>query len=237
MKYSLKNKQVKTTLETLHAKAKNDWKVMLLYAPQIIWGMLRGRSMMKAFTPNMAKHAYMPVNEAGGKLLYNMVRSTGAKHIIEFGSSFGIGTIYLAAAAKDNGGHVFTTEIEAYKCLETKKNLKAAGLEKYVTLLEGDALKTLQDIAPNIDLVFLDGWKDLYNDVLDLLLPKLRNGAMVIGDNITLAEAKDYFARVSAENSGFVTSVVNKDTSISCYVGRDLVRNAIKINEDSSLRT
>lgn len=220
MRYSLKESRVQQTLATLHSEAKGDWKIMLKYAPRIIWGLLRGKSMMKALTPGMAKNAYMPVNVEEGQFLYNIARSTRAKHIIEFGSSFGVGTIYLAAAAKDNGGHVITTEIETYKCQVTKENLNKARLENYASVLEGDALKTLQDVSSEIDLVFLDGWKDLYNDILDLLLPKLKDGAVVIGDNIDLAEAKEYFARVSAKDSGFITSIVNKNTAISCYVGK-----------------
>jgi predicted O-methyltransferase YrrM len=219
-KYSLEDALVKQTLNKLHENAKKDWKIMFKYAPKIVWGLLRGKSMMKALTPSMAKDAYMPVSEKEGTLVYNIARSIRAKHIIEFGSSFGVGTIYLAAAAKDNGGHVVTTEIEPYKCEVTQNNLQNAGLDKYVTLLEGDALQTLQTINNDIDLVFLDGWKDLYNDVLDLLLPKLREGAVVIGDNITLAEAKDYFRRVSDKNSGFVTSTLNKEMSLSYYVGK-----------------
>lgn len=218
---SLENDLIKQTLEKLHLDAKGDWKIMLKYAPRIIWGLMRGKSMMQSFTPNMGKDAYMPVSEEEGKLLYNIARITNSKHIVEFGSSFGVGTIYLAAAAKDNGGHIITSEIEPYKCQVTKENLKKAGVEKWVTLLEGDALQTLKNVEPNIDMVFLDGWKDIYNDVLDILLPKLKKGAVVIGDNINLPDAKQYLSRVLDEKSGFSTSIVNKVTAISCYIGNE----------------
>ncbi|WP_133405568.1 O-methyltransferase [Parashewanella tropica] len=211
---------VQQTLDVLHDEAKLDWKPMLKYAPQIIWGLMKGKGLMKALTPEMAKDSYMPVSKEQGEFLYNMVRATNAKNIVEFGTSFGIGTIYLAAGAQDNDGHVYTSEIEPHKCQVANQNIAKAGFSDSVTLLEGDALETLKTVEDGIDLLFLDGWKDLYNDVLDLMLPKLRIGATVIGDNITLAEARKYFARVSAPGSGFVTTVVNKDTALSCYIGK-----------------
>lgn len=216
---SLHDPNVQKVLETLHARAKGDWKIMLKSFPQFLWGILRGKSMMQALTPEMLKDAYIPVSKEQGKLLYSVARSMNAQHIVEFGSSFGLGTLYLAAAAKDNAGKVTTTEIEPFKCQATLQNVADAQLTEYVTLLEGDALQTLQDIEPGIDLVFLDGWKDLYNDVLDIVLPKLRVGSIVIGDNINIGEAKQYFARVSDPSSGFVTTTTNKSTAFSCYMG------------------
>lgn len=220
MSHALNSVNVQNTLTQLHADAKGDWKTMLKYTPTVLFGLIRGKSMMKSLTPKMAENAYMPVSEDSGRFLYNIVRATNAKNIVEFGTSFGVGTIYLASGAKDNGGQVYTSEIEPHKCQVATVNIAKAGLADYVSVLEGDALKTLQNVPDGIDLLFLDGWKDLYNDVLDLLLPKLKIGATVIGDNITLAEAKEFFERVSADDSGFITSIVDKDTSLSCYVGK-----------------
>ncbi|MEM7271988.1 MAG: class I SAM-dependent methyltransferase [Actinomycetota bacterium] len=218
---TLATEQVRSTLDALHEDAKGDWSTLVRNAPQVLWGLARRQGMMQSFTPAMASEAYLPVSRDGGRLLNTVARATGARHIVEFGTSFGLGTIYLAAAAKDNGGHVTTSEIEPNKCRVAAENLDRAGLTDHVTILEGDALETLADIEPGIDLLFLDGWKDLYNDILDLLLPRLRTGAIVIGDNVNLAEARDYFDRVSADDSGFVTSRVGRDTSISYYLGTE----------------
>ena len=216
---TLQENQVQQTLSNLHAQAKGDHKLMLKFLPNMLMGMLKGESMMKTLTPSMLKDAYMPVSVEQGRFLYGLAMSMKAKHIVEFGSSFGVGSIYLAAAARDNEGHLITTEIEPVKCLETRKNLLKAGLSEHATLLEGDALVTLQDIDDGVDLVFMDGWKNLYNDVLDVLIPKLKFGSVVIGDNINLAEGKEYFKRVSAKGSGFITTALNKETSISFYMG------------------
>lgn len=216
---TLTTPNVSDTLAALHNDARHDWKPMIRHAPQAIWGLLCGKSMMKALTPEMMKDAYIPVSPRQGRYLYSTAVGMGARHIVEFGSSFGIGTLYLAAAARDTDGHVTTTEIEPHKCEVTRANLVRAGLSDRVSVLEGDALQTLQTVQPGIDLVFLDGWKDLYNDVLDLLLPKLRYGSIVIGDNVNLAEGKDYLKRVQKSESGFITALLDRNTAISTYVG------------------
>jgi predicted O-methyltransferase YrrM len=215
---TLHDQAVKNTLATLHAQARGDWK-LIRFLPQVALGLLSGKSMQKSLTPTMLKNAYIPVSAEQGRFLYSVARTIQAPTIVEFGSSFGIGTIYLAAAAKDSNGKVITTEIEPHKCRATENNLKNAGLAPYVTLLEGNALQTLRQLDEEVDLLFLDGWKDLYNDVLDLMLPKLSSGAVVIGDNVNFSDAKTYLERVRAQDSMFVTSTVNKATAYSYYLG------------------
>ncbi|MCG7522570.1 O-methyltransferase [Ruegeria sp. Ofav3-42] len=119
---ALYDAQVSKTLDTLHQDARNDWLPMLKHAPQAFWGLLRGKSMMEALTPEMLKDAFIPVSAEQGRYLYSLAVAANAQHVVEFGSSFGIGTIYLAAAAKDTGGHVITTEIKPSKCDATCKN-------------------------------------------------------------------------------------------------------------------
>ena len=81
---------------------------------------------------------------------------------MEFGTSYGISTVYLAAGVTDNGtGHVMTTELSSRKVEAAGSNLKEAGVDAPVTILEGDALETLVDMPGPIGLVLLDGWKDL----------------------------------------------------------------------------
>ncbi|MTI01013.1 hypothetical protein [Roseibium sp. RKSG952] len=105
--------------------------------------------------------------------------------------------------------------------LKTSARISRSNAQMTCTLNDAQVFKTLetlQDVDPDVDLVFLDGWKGLYNGVLDVLLPKLKRGAIVIGDNINLSEGKEYFARVSASNSGFITTALNRNTTISVFV-------------------
>jgi predicted O-methyltransferase YrrM len=99
---------------------------------------------------------------------------------VEFGTSFGISTLFLAAAVTDNGaGHVVTTELSDKKAAAARADLDAAGVGDAVTILTGDALETLGGAFESIDLVLLDGWKDLCLPVLGLLEPRLVPGALV----------------------------------------------------------
>jgi Methyltransferase domain len=97
-----------------------------------------------------------------------------ARALVEFGTSFGISTSYLAAAVIDNGtGRVLSTELGATKIAAARSNLAEAGVAEAVTILPGDALSTLADIPGPIGLVLLDGWKDLCLPVLRLLEDRL----------------------------------------------------------------
>ncbi len=106
----------------------------------------------------------LAVSRETGTLLYMLARSGGARTIVEFGTSFGISTLYLAAALRDNGGgRLITSEFEPSKVARARDNLTAGGLIDLVEIREGDALQTLSvDLPETIDLLLLDGAKALY---------------------------------------------------------------------------
>ena len=127
----------------------------------------------------------LAVSRETGTLLYMLARGNGARSIVEFGTSFGISTLHLAAALRDNGGgRLLSTEFEASKVARARANLAAGGLADLVEVREGDALRTLaSDLPDSIDLLLLDGAKALYPEVLALVESRLRPGALVIADN------------------------------------------------------
>lgn len=189
--------QTSAVLDRLHRQARGDWRKLPKVLPRAIYGRLTGRSFMQAVTPAMMKDVYIPVTPTDGRLLYALARGTGAKRIVEFGASFGISTLYLAEAVRANGGgQVITTEIEATKCRAAEANIREAGLNDVATVLEGDAMETLKGVDGPIDLLFLDGWKDLYLPVLDLVGPKLRQRAVIVADNVNFPETKPYLERI-----------------------------------------
>lgn len=161
------------------------------------------------------REVHMPVSPETGTLLYMLARATQARAIIEFGTSFGISTIHLAAALRDNGGgHLIGSDFEPTKIAQARANLEAAGLSDLVEIRDGDALQTLASNLPNsIDLVLLDGHKPLYSPVLDLLEGRIRSGAFIIADN---ADANpSYVARVRAVNGGFMSVPFGPDVEVS----------------------
>ena len=172
---------------------------------------------------DVLQDAYIPISAAAGKLLYALIRASRPETVVEFGTSFGISTIYLAAGVTDNGtGHVMTTELSSRKVEAAGSNLKEAGVDAPVTILEGDALETLADIPGPIGLVLLDGWKDLCLPVLRLLEPRLAPGALVAADDITNPGMTDYLAYIRDPANGYVTVAfpVEDGMEISCWTGR-----------------
>jgi predicted O-methyltransferase YrrM len=167
---------------------------------------------------------YLPISADGGKLLYALARSARPDTVVEFGSSFGISTMYLAAAVTDNGhGHVLSTELSERKIAAARANLAEAGLGAAVTILPGDARQTLAGVPGPVGLVLLDGWKDLCLPVLRLLEPKLAPGAVVAADDIALASMAEYLSYVRDPANGYVSVPfpVDDGIEISCWTGRD----------------
>jgi predicted O-methyltransferase YrrM len=161
------------------------------------------------------KDAPLAISRETGRLLYMLARSAVAKSIVEFGASFGVSTLHLAAALRDNGGgRLVTTEFEPSKVLRAREALKIVGLDDLVELREGDALTTLAaDLPETIDLVFLDGAKSLYGDILTLLEPRLRPGALIVADNAD--DSPDYLARVRSPASGYLSAPFAGDVELS----------------------
>lgn len=136
---------------------------------------------------------FLSVSETYGRFLYMIARTCRAKRIVEFGTSMGISTIYLAAALRDNGGgQLIGSEIEPAKAARARANLETAGLADLVEIREGDALDTLKHVGGEVDLVLLDGAFSLYLSVLKLIEPYLTQGAPILGENAFDPSYLDY---------------------------------------------
>ncbi|HVE82032.1 MAG TPA: class I SAM-dependent methyltransferase [Myxococcales bacterium] len=216
--------KVRGVLDRLHREARGD---LLKFAQVgVAMGLSRvlGRKMGPAAQAALFKNVYIPVNRSQGELLYLLCRSIGAKRVVEFGTSFGISTIYLAAAVRDGGGgKVIGTELEPGKHARAVEHLREAGLSEVAEVRLGDAQETLQDVPAPIDLLLLDGWKDLYLPILKMLQPKLRRGSLVLGDNIyTFKKSlRPFVEYMQTEGSGFksTTLPLSDGFEMSLYVG------------------
>jgi predicted O-methyltransferase YrrM len=164
------------------------------------------------------KDVHMPVSPDTGKLLYMLARGNGAKSIIEFGTSFGISTVHLAAALRDNGGgRLIGSEFEPSKLAHARANLEAAGLADLVEIREGDALETFaKDLPATVDLVLLDGHKALYAKILALVAPRLRAGSYLIADNADACP--EYKAQVRAAGSGYLSIPFADDVELTMKI-------------------
>ncbi|BDU19399.1 O-methyltransferase [Dyella sp. GSA-30] len=161
----------------------------------------------------------LAVSRETGVLLYMLARSGGARTIVEFGTSFGISTLHLAAALRDNGGgRLITSEFESSKVVRAREHLTAGGLIDLVEIREGDALQTLRvDLPDTIDLLLLDGAKALYPEILHLVESRLRPGAFIVADNADYSP--DYLAYVRSPANGYMSIPFGEDVELSMRIG------------------
>jgi predicted O-methyltransferase YrrM len=179
------------------------------------------------FTPRTAQERadayaglYLPISAAGGGLLYSLIRAVRPRTVVEFGTSYGISTLYLAAAVRDNGvGRVLTTEMSAAKVAAARRTFAETGLDDVVTVLEGDALETLvPHLDGGVEFVLLDGWKELYLPVLDVLEPHLAPGTLVVADDTDMASVQPYLRYVRDPANGYQSTAfpVEDGMEFSC---------------------
>jgi len=141
-------------------------------------------------------------------MLRILVESSRAKRGVEIGSASGFGAINMGIAFERTGGHLWTHDINPAAVKETRENVAKVGLENVVTVVEGDALKTLPNIEGPVDFVFIDALKKDYFKYFKILEPKLKVGAVVVADNVIVSakDMKDYL--------DFVQTSPNYDTVI-----------------------
>jgi predicted O-methyltransferase YrrM len=124
------------------------------------------------------------VGPDSGSLLNMLAKGGRATHILELGTSYGYSTVWLAEAAKANGGKVTSCELSKDKQAYAHESSTAAGLAEHVELRTGDALEIIPTLAGGIDFVLVDLWKDMYVRCLELFFPKLAPGAVIVADNM-----------------------------------------------------
>jgi predicted O-methyltransferase YrrM len=154
-------------------------------------------------------HAYaefgFSIHPDQGELIYLLCRALNARLVVDFATSVGFSALYLAAAVRDNGGgRVVGAEIVPAKIATARDNLAAAGLAQLVEIRQGDARQTLRELGGPVDFALIDGWPgedepSLSLEVMRVVAPQLRAGALVLNDN---AE-QDYLAYVRDPANGF----------------------------------
>jgi predicted O-methyltransferase YrrM len=158
----------------------------------------------------------VPVEDA--RLLRLLTEAAGAKHVVEIGTSNGYSGIWFCLALRTTGGKLTTYEIDAHRASLARKNFKRAGVDKLVTLVEGDAHKEITKLKEQFDVVFIDADKEGYPDYLNKLLPLVRPGGLILAHNISMrgrqSGIRDYIKAVTT-NPDLETIFYERGSGIS----------------------
>tara|TARA_B100000780_G_scaffold254333_1_gene202394 strand:- start:5957 stop:6595 length:639 start_codon:yes stop_codon:yes gene_type:complete len=200
--YTIDNKTTTKVLSKLHKESSSEKLT-------IMKGAFKG--LFRELRPSDMKDAYIAISREQGEYIYDFLIHEKAKNIVEFGTSFGISTIYLGAAAKENNGQVITTELLDSKSKIALQNFKDAEVFNFINLRKGDAMETLQDAPNNIDFLLLDGWNDLYLPLIKMLEPKLKKGAHIYTDNINFPGSKPFVAYLESRPERYKTKDLSKN--------------------------
>lgn len=187
---------------------------------------IRRKPFEQAFPTGALLDVPMAISPDEGEFLYQIVRARRARLVVEFGTSFGVSTIYLAAAVRDTvrehggDGVVIGTEIEPTKASVAKANVADAGLADFVDVRVGDARETLKQAGGPVDFLLLDSWIPLVRPVIDVVGPQLRVGAMVVCDNVQLYEREyaAYTALVRDPKNGFRSVMLSHEGGLEISI-------------------
>jgi caffeoyl-CoA O-methyltransferase len=158
--------------------------------------------------------AMLSVPPEDGKVLRLLTEATGARHVVEIGTSNGYASLWFCLALRNTGGRLTTFEIDARRAALARENFKRAGVDKLVTIIEGNAHEKVKMLKGPIDIVFLDADKDGYLDYLDKLLPLVRPAGLILAHDTTDAGSlmQDYLKAVTT-NPELETIFLHKQTT------------------------
>ena len=194
----LHQENIKATLIELYNDAKND-------KTRIIKGLVK--SIIRPMQPEDFKHAYLSITEEQGLFLVDLIKKNKLKNIVEFGTSFGISTLFLAQGALETKGRIITTELIASKAEKAMENFKKAEVSNIIDVRIGDALQTLQNHKAPIDLLFLDGWKDLYQPLFNMLESNFHTNTIIYVDNANMTESRAFLKEVGRNDKYTLESI------------------------------
>jgi predicted O-methyltransferase YrrM len=145
------------------------------------------------------RRGMMNVPIEDGRVLRLLTEATGAKHVVEIGTSNGYSGIWFCLALRTTGGKLTTHDIDEGRAALARENFKRAGVDKLVTLVFGDAHETVKRLKGPIDILFLDADKPGYIDYLNKLLPLVRPGGLILAHNVNMGRMQDFIKAITTD--------------------------------------
>lgn len=186
----MQTKQITNTISELYSDAKYDKLKMIKGV---------AKSAFRPIQPKDFEEAYLPISNKQGIELVQLIKQNNFKNIVEFGTSFGISTLFLAQGVLETNGHIVTTELLESKAKIAEENFRKAGVENLIDVRIGDALETLKNHYESIDLLLLDGWMNLYLPLFEMLEPNFHKNTIIYVDNANMYDSKEFLASISRE--------------------------------------
>jgi predicted O-methyltransferase YrrM len=184
----LNDETLERLLTRLHADSLNQEGAIDAYFQARIAAGDLGRDGLDQDGHRFMADKFVALDRAKAEFCYLLCRALRARRVVEVGTSYGVSTLYLAKAVRDNGGGVVIgTEHEPAKAETARANFAQAGLVDLIELREGDLRQTLKTLEGPIDFVLIDIWVEMARPALALIAPHLRPGAVVCADNTTQA--------------------------------------------------
>lgn len=188
---TVQNIQIETTICQLYKDSKNDYVQMMKGA---------AKSIFRPMQPSDFKDAYLAISKEQGQDLVKLIKEKKIKNIVEFGTSFGISTLFLAQGVLETGGNIITTELIESKAQRALENFKQAGINELIELRIGNALNTLRNHKEPIDLLLLDGWKNLYLPLFQMLEPNFHDNSLIYVDNANMQDSRTFLSTISRKS-------------------------------------
>jgi len=185
----IKDKElIEATLDELYADSKNDkFKMIKGFA----------KAVLRPMQPIDFKEVYLSISKEQGEELVELITNNNLKNIVEFGTSFDISTLFLAQGVLETKGHIITTELIASKAQKAIQNFESADVGHLIDVRIGNAIDTLKNLKGSIDLLLLDGWKDLYLPLFELLESNFHKNTIIYVDNANMKDSQLFLQAVS----------------------------------------
>ena len=178
-----------------------------------------------------AGHAFMAdklvaLDRDKAEFCYQVCRALRAKQVVEAGTAFGVSTLFLAAAVRENlkedggKGKVYGAEYEPGKTLIARQNFVEAGLSEFIDLRDGDILQAFQDLPAPIDFLLIDIWVPMARPVLEAFSARLRPGAVIVCDNTAQFREsyRDFFEFIKDQENGLHSMTLPFDGGLELAV-------------------
>lgn len=154
-----------------------------------------------------------------GQFLFSLVAPQTGCEVLEVGGSRGYSSIWLGAGVRHLGGRVVSIERAPEAAERWRANVRDAGLEEWVELIEADALDVLQELEDIFDVVFIDAEKSQYEHYFAPARQRVEPGGLIVADNVlSHKETLEPYSRARQSDPTLVSTTVPLDRGLELSV-------------------